>query len=65
MNNLNTMQDTLRDLKEIVQRNQGADHESAMVVRRIEHIVAEIERKTRKSTNTMVVSPVVQAIPLV
>ena len=67
MNNLNSLQGTIADLKEIVQRNQGADHEASKTVYRIEQIVADIERKARKNAITfeVVVPPAVQAAPVV
>ena len=47
LNNLNSLQSTIESLKEIVQRNQGASHEAALLVAQMERTVADIERKTK------------------
>ena len=67
MNNLNSLQGTIADLKEIVQRNQGSDHEASKLVYQIEQTLADIERKTRKNSITfdVVVQPAVQTAPVV
>lgn len=66
MNNLNSLQSTIQDLKEIVSRNQGANHESSLIVRQIEQIVADIERKTRKQgAAPLIATTTAQAIPVV
>jgi hypothetical protein len=67
LNNLNSLQGTIADLKEIVQRNQGADHEASKTVYQIEQILADIERKTRKNAITfeVVVPQAVQTAPVV
>jgi len=67
VNNLNSLQGTIADLKEIVQRNQGADHEASKTVYRIEEIVADIERKARTNALTFeaVVPQTVQPAPVV
>lgn len=46
------------DLKDIVSRSQGEEHEISVLVRQIEAIVAEIEIKTNKNvaSATLVVS---------
>jgi hypothetical protein len=62
VNNLNSIQSTIADLKEIVQRNQGANHETAQLVRQMETTVADIERKTHKAGITIVISPPVQPV---
>jgi hypothetical protein len=49
LTNLDSMQSTLRDLKDIVAKNQGANHETGMLVRQMEQIVADIELKTQKN----------------
>jgi hypothetical protein len=67
LNNLNSLQGTIADLKEIVQRNQGSDHEAAKLVYQMEQTLADIERKTRKNSITfeVVVQPSVQTAPII
>ena len=48
LTNLNSLQSTISDLHEILDRNQGANHESTLLVKQMEQLVEEIERKARK-----------------
>jgi hypothetical protein len=48
LTNLNSMQSTIQDLKEIVAKNQGANHETVVLVRQMEQLVADIENKAQK-----------------
>jgi len=41
----NTLTQAVKQLKEVVSRHQGDDHETTAMVREIESIVADIERK--------------------
>lgn len=41
----NSLNEAVKQLKEVVSRHQGEDHESTSMVREIEAIVADIERK--------------------
>lgn len=43
----NSIQSTIQDLKEIVNKNQGVNHEASVVVRQMEQLVSDIEVKTR------------------
>lgn len=47
ISNLNSLQNTISDLQEIVERNQGANHETSLLVKQMEQLVVEIERKAR------------------
>ncbi len=42
----NSLKAAIKQLKEVVSRHQGDDHETTAMVREIETIVADIERKT-------------------
>ncbi len=42
----NSLKAAIKQLKEVVSRHQGEDHETTAMVREIETIVADIERKT-------------------
>lgn len=65
MGNLNSLQSTIADLKEIVQRNQGVQAEAFTAVRQMEQLVADIERKTRQYNAITVVIPASgQSIPV-
>ncbi len=46
--NNNTLRTTVTQLKEAVARHQGEQHETVKIVREMESIVAEIERKAIK-----------------
>jgi hypothetical protein len=48
LSNLNSLQSTINDLQEIVDRNQGANHETSLLVKQMEQLVEEIELKARK-----------------
>lgn len=48
LSNLNSLQSTIQDLQEIVARHQGANHETSLLVKQMEQLVDEIERKARK-----------------
>jgi len=65
MNNLYSLQSTVADLKEIVQRNETGSTEASEVVQQIESILADIERKTLMSGIPMVVSAAVQPVPVI
>lgn len=41
----NSLSQAVKQLKEVVARHQGADHETNAMVREIEAIVSDIERK--------------------
>ena len=45
----NSLMAAVKQLKEVVSRHQGEDHETVAMVREIEAIVADIERKTVNS----------------
>jgi hypothetical protein len=47
-NDLNSLQNTISDLKEIVDRNPGANNETSLLVKQMEQLVGEIELKARK-----------------
>lgn len=49
ISNLNSLQNTISDLQEIVERNQGANHETSLLVKQMEQLVVEIERKARNN----------------
>lgn len=42
----NSLKAAVKQLQEVVSRHQGEDHETSMIVREIESIVADIERKS-------------------
>jgi hypothetical protein len=65
MNNLYSLQSTVADLKEIVQRNETGGTEAAEVVSQIESILADIERKTVMSAIPIVVSTTVQPVVVI
>jgi uncharacterized protein YoxC len=48
LNDLNSLQSTINHLQEIVDRNQGANHETSLLVKQMEQLVEEIEQKARK-----------------
>lgn len=50
LSNLNSMQSTLQDLKEIVTKNQGANHETSAVVRQMEVLLSDLELKAQNNT---------------
>jgi hypothetical protein len=59
LTNLNSMQTTIRDLKEIVSKNQGTNHETTVLVRQMEQLVADLEnkaKKTNKSSNDIAIA---------
>lgn len=45
--NLNSIQSTIKDLKEIVAKNQGTNHETIILVRQMEQLVSDIETKAK------------------
>jgi hypothetical protein len=50
---------TLQDLKAIVTKNQGAEHETSAVVRQMEQLLSDLERKAennKKSLNDLPLS---------
>jgi hypothetical protein len=67
LGNLNSLQSTIADLKEIVQRNQGVQAEAFTAVRQMEQLIADIERKTLKNASITVVIPTgsAQGIPVI
>lgn len=68
MSNLNSLQSTIKDLKEIIQKNQGANEETSVLVTQMEQLVAEIEQKSargKKQVTDVLVSPVVHTVPVV
>ena len=65
LNDLTSLHNTIQSLKEIVQRNQGNDHEASRVVRQIELTLAEIERKTNNKRSSVIVAPLtVHSLPI-
>ncbi|MDZ4838054.1 MAG: hypothetical protein SGJ27_30080 [Candidatus Melainabacteria bacterium] len=54
----------VKQLQEVVSRHQGDDHETSKIVREIESIVADIERKsvdmpiTERANESQIVPPV-------
>jgi hypothetical protein len=50
LSSLNLIQDTIADLRQIVDRNQGAHHEAALLVKQMEQLVAEMEHKARSKS---------------
>ena len=48
LSNLNSLHSTIKDLKEIVDKNQGSNSESTFLVKQMEQLVSEIETKARK-----------------
>ena len=42
----NSLKAAVKQLQEVVSRHQGDDHETSKIVREIESIVADIERKS-------------------
>ncbi len=65
LSNLNSLQSTISDLKEIVNRNQGANHETTVLVKQMEQLVDEIERKARKKKLIIDIPapPLIQGLP--
>lgn len=61
--NLNSLQTTISDLKEIVARNQGANHESALLVKQMEQLVQEMEKKAKKRPLADIPAPPLQSVP--
>lgn len=61
----NSLNQAVKQLKEVVSRHQGEDHETTAMVRELEAIVADIERKAvlstvqeRNNENQMVAPPI-------
>jgi hypothetical protein len=50
LSNLDSLQNTINDLKEIVDRNPSANNETRLLVKQMEQLVDEIERKARKKS---------------
>ena len=44
---LNPLQTTIQDLQNIVDKNQGADHEAALLVKQMQQLISEMERKAK------------------
>lgn len=67
LSNLNSLQSTISDLKEIVDRNQGANHETSLLVKQMEQLVEEMEQKarTKKLIADVPIPPMIQGIPAV
>lgn len=66
--NLNSLRATLQTLKEIVEKNQGEQHETAQLVNRMELLVAGMEQKSvpgTKRQETLVLPPTVAAAPAI
>lgn len=66
----NSLRTTVSQLKDVVSRHQGADHETVQIVRELESIVAEIERKTgstviSQSSDMVVPGRVAGIVPVV
>jgi len=61
--NQNSLQGTIQQLKEIVTNVQGEDHEAYQLVRQMEFLVAEIERKTYKGRSEQASSVAVATGP--
>jgi hypothetical protein len=66
LSNLNSLQSAISELKEIVDRNQGANNETSLLVKQMEQLVGEMERKarTKKPTGEIAVPPL-QSVPVV
>ena len=54
----NTLKATIADLKEIVIRSKGEDHECAHLLRQIETLVIELENKITQPSNVSGVSAI-------
>jgi len=54
INTDNSLRTAVSQLKDVVSRHQGADHETVAMVREIESIVADIERKTGTSATSQI-----------
>lgn len=69
INTNNSLRTAVSQLRDVVSRHQGADHETVEIVRELESIVAEIERKTGSTAapqpSDMVVSGITGAVPVV
>lgn len=69
LSNLNSLQSTISDLKEIVDRNQGVNHETSLLVKQMEQLIDEIERKARKkkliNNDVQVPVPPLQSVPAI
>lgn len=67
LSNLNSLQSTISDLKEIVDRNQGANHETSLLVKQMEQLVEEMEQKarTKKLIADVPMPSMIQGIPAV
>lgn len=66
----NSLRTTVSHLKDVVSRHQGADHETVQIVRELETIIAEIERKTgsavpSKGSEMVVPGAVAGVVPVV
>lgn len=59
INTDNSLRTAVSQLKDVVSRHQGADHETVEMVREIESIVADIERKTGSAANSQISDMVV------
>jgi hypothetical protein len=44
---LNPLQTTIKDLQVIVDKNQGVDHEAALLVKQMQQLISEMERKAK------------------
>lgn len=62
LSNLNLLHSSIKDLKEIVDKNQGPNHETVLLVKQMEQLVAEIENKARKKKLIDDAAPPVPAI---
>lgn len=66
--NLSSLQATLQTLKEIVEKNQGEQHETAQLVRRMEILVTSMEQKAApqsKRQDALVMPSAINAAPAI
>ncbi|MBX9878223.1 MAG: hypothetical protein K2Y22_07160 [Candidatus Obscuribacterales bacterium] len=52
-----SIQTTVRQLKEIISNLRGQEHEAYLLVSQMENLVSEIERKAKRSGQTLAASP--------
>jgi len=65
LSDINSLQGTIKDLQAIVNRNQGSEHEAAHLVKQIQDLVSEIERKaklTKRNEQQVAVPPNIQPV---
>ena len=70
INTNNSLRTAVSQLKDVVSRHQGIDHETVEMVRELEKIVADIERKTgselpAQATDLVVPGRVAGPVPVI